>query len=85
VDLIRQQVPAGTTAIVVTAGGGGWGDPLERMIDLVRGDVIAGLVSIEAARDRYGVVFAPGTFDVDVNATTALRAELSRHRGTGKA
>jgi N-methylhydantoinase B len=75
---VRQQVPAGTTAIVVTAGGGGWGNPLERDVDLVRADVVDGYVSIEAARDQYGVVFSPRTFDVDVDATRALRSELAR-------
>lgn len=85
VDLVRQQVPAGTTAIVVTAGGGGWGDPLERGVDLVRGDVVDGYVSIAGARDQYGVVFSPGTFDVDAVATRALRSELTRQRAAGGA
>jgi len=80
VDLVRHQVPAGTTAVVVTAGGGGWGDPLDRDIDLVRNDVIDEYISIAAARDQYGVVFLPGTFDVDLKATRILRAELARHR-----
>ena len=80
VDFVRQLVPAGTSAVVVTAGGGGWGNPLERPIDLVRADVVADYVSVEAARDQYGVVFTPGTFDVDAAATTALRAELTRRR-----
>lgn len=81
VDLVRHQVPAGATAIVVTAGGGGWGDPLERDLDLVRADLVDEHISIQAARDEYGVVFSPGTFDVDVAATRALRAEIAGRRG----
>jgi N-methylhydantoinase B len=80
VDLVRQEVPAGTTAMIVTAGGGGWGDPLDRDPARVAADVREGYVSIDAARDQYGVVFAPNTLDVDVPATTARRADLLRRR-----
>jgi N-methylhydantoinase B len=76
VDFVRHRVPAGTTAIVVTAGGGGWGDPLERDPERVRADVIDEYVSIEAARDQYGVVFCSGTVEVDASATARRRAEL---------
>jgi N-methylhydantoinase B len=38
-------------------GGGGLGDPRERDPELVRQDVLDGLVSIEQARDAYGVAF----------------------------
>ena len=37
-----------------TAGGGGWGDPLERDPERVRGDVLDGKVTPEAAREKYG-------------------------------
>jgi N-methylhydantoinase B len=40
-----------------TAGGGGYGDPCERPVELVQRDVIRGFVSPESARDEYGVVF----------------------------
>src|SRR5581483_7267835 len=46
VEFVRQRVPAGTTAVVVTAGGGGWGDPLDRDPQRVRFDVVAEYVSI---------------------------------------
>ena len=39
-----------------SAGGGGYGDPLERDPDAVKEDVIDGYVSIERARKDYGVV-----------------------------
>ena len=37
-------------------------------------DVIAGYVSVDAARDHYGVVLEPGTLAVDETATRDLRA-----------
>jgi N-methylhydantoinase B/oxoprolinase/acetone carboxylase alpha subunit len=43
-----------------TPGGGGFGDPLDRDIELVREDVAEGYVSAEAARDRYGVADLEG-------------------------
>jgi len=74
VDLIRHEVPAGTEAIIATAGGGGWGDPFSRDPKKVRWDVLEGYVSLEAAKDSYGVVFHPGTLDVDLAATDSLRS-----------
>ena len=45
-----------------SAGGGGWGDPLERPVDLVREDVLDEYVSVEQAEKVYGVkVEADGT------------------------
>lgn len=38
-----------------SAGGGGWGDPLDRLIELVREDVLDGYVSPEQAERVYGV------------------------------
>ena len=53
-----EPVLAGQIVRVVTTGGGGWGDPLEREPELVQRDVIEGKVSAEAARDDYGVVLS---------------------------
>ena len=47
---------AGTCFSVATGGGGGYGDPRERSVELVQRDVIRGFVSPESARDNYGVV-----------------------------
>jgi N-methylhydantoinase B len=80
VDFVRHRVPSDTCAVVVTAGGGGWGDPLDRDPACVRADVIDEYVSIEAARDQYGVVLRPGTFIVDDEATARRRAELRAAR-----
>jgi N-methylhydantoinase B len=78
-----EPVKAGQIVRVVTTGGGGWGDPLEREPDLVQRDVAEGKVSPEAARAEYGVVVlaaAEGTFKVDAPSTAALRVNLREQR-----
>jgi N-methylhydantoinase B len=79
-----EPVVAGQVVRVVTTGGGGFGDALEREPDLVRRDVVEGKVSPAAARDDYGVVFVGGGDDwaIDAAATAVRRAELRRNRGT---
>jgi len=46
----------GTRLISTTPGGGGWGDPWERLPELVRRDVVEELIPKEAALKIYGVV-----------------------------
>lgn len=69
----RMNLRAGETLTLVTHGGGGYGDPLQRDPQRVAKDVKEGLVSIEGAASDYGVVIdAAGT--VDSTATQRLRA-----------
>jgi N-methylhydantoinase B len=75
-------VPVNAEAIVRTGGGGGWGDPLDRDPALVRADVAEELVSVEAAREHYGVVFTD-RLTVDSTATDALRETLRSRRQKG--
>ncbi len=63
------------------AGGGGWGDPLARDPALVLTDIRDELVSVEAARDDYGVIVETDPLSVDAAATKARREELRRSRG----
>ena len=69
---------------MVTTGGGGWGDPLEREPELVLRDEIEGKVSLAAARDDYGVVLnavgGKDEFAIDEAATEALREKLKAAR-----
>jgi N-methylhydantoinase B len=58
-----------------SAGGGGYGDPLQRDPQAVEVDVINGYVSIEKAREDYGVVLDPATLKVDIEETGRVRAE----------
>jgi N-methylhydantoinase B len=64
-DILRVQV----------AGAGGWGDPLQRDAEKVKWDVLNGKVSIERARDVYGVSLNPKTLTVDKEKTVDLRRE----------
>ena len=56
-----------------TAGGGGFGDPFERMPQDVAYDIEEGLVNPSRARDEYGVVINHKTGEVDKEATDLLR------------
>jgi N-methylhydantoinase B len=73
-DPHRTNFPAGASVVVETAGGGGWGNPLDRDPASVRSDVLDEFISADAARDEYGVVLTAGTV-VDDAATAALRAQ----------
>lgn len=48
-------------ARLVTGVGGGWGSPLERPVDDVVEDVRDGYITVEQARERYGVIVDPAT------------------------
>jgi N-methylhydantoinase B len=65
----------------IDSGGSGYGDPATRSPELVRKDVEERYVSIDRAREIYGVVIrhTPETdlFAIDEVATTVLRAELA--------
>jgi N-methylhydantoinase B len=66
---------------VITTGGGGWGDPLNREPELVQLDVIQGKVSREGAKKDYGVIVGSGEDGpVDVKATETLRKKMRRGR-----
>jgi N-methylhydantoinase B len=58
-----------------SAGGGGYGDPWQRDPEAVETDVRNGYVSIEKAREDYGVVVDPATLQADLAATKKLRSE----------
>jgi N-methylhydantoinase B len=63
------------------AGGGGWGDPLERDPERVLADVRNEYVSADAAASEYGVVVDCAQWQVDGAATSALRERLRAARG----
>jgi len=80
VDVVRHWVPANSEAVILTAGGGGWGDSLEREPERVRWDVLEEYISLRAAHEEYGVVLAPDTLEIDWEGTTRLRADLRKKR-----
>lgn len=61
---------------ILSAGGGGWGNPLERPTEQVRDDVLDGFVSQASAREDYGVVLDPSGLEVDEVETRTLRKSL---------
>ena len=66
---------------LVQAGGGGYGDPLDREVDAVLADVVQGKVSVERARSAYGVVVSPEPMEVDLDASQELRGLMREERG----
>lgn len=85
-EIIRD-IPRGTIFYQRAAGGGGYGSPYERPVQKVLQDVINGMVSIEKARDDYGVVIKPETMTIDKMATERLRKGQANidEKGGGKA
>ncbi|MEM2548646.1 MAG: hydantoinase B/oxoprolinase family protein [Nitrososphaerota archaeon] len=63
-----------------SGGGGGWGDPLERDPELVRMDVKNEYITIETAREIYGVVLDPKTLEIKWDETKKLRGELKKKK-----
>ena len=73
----------GDRLLFASNGGGGFGVPWERRVDAVLEDVIEGVLSIQKARDVYGVAIEEVDPDalvyrVDDEETRRLRAELER-------
>jgi N-methylhydantoinase B len=73
--------------ITRTSGGAGWGNPLDRDPERVRLNVRDGFLSIQRARDVYGVIITqkekanPETVEVDYRATEKLRTEMKTKQG----
>lgn len=70
------RLAAGEVLRIEQAGAGGYGDPRSRPVDEVLSDVRDGYVSVQAARDSYGVVMSRdsgGRLVVDLAATGQLR------------
>ncbi len=68
------EVPAGAVVRYETCGGGGYGSPWERDVAFVERDVAEEKVTLQRARDAYGVVIDPTTGKADAEATRQLRA-----------
>lgn len=70
IDLL--QVNRGDLVTINTPGGGGYGNPLDRDVEAVLGDIRRGFVTPPYAEATYGVIVTDGV--VDIAATEALRA-----------
>jgi N-methylhydantoinase B len=61
---------------MIQAGGGGYGDPLDRDVYAVVDDVEQEKLTVEYARREHGVVIDPDTLALDLTATEKLRSEM---------
>jgi N-methylhydantoinase B len=79
------RIDAGRLLEYWQGGGGGWGPPDERPVEWVLEDVVNGLVSLERARDVYGVAVRvldeeALRYEVDAGETERLRAAVRAAR-----
>ncbi|HCG02730.1 MAG TPA: hydantoin utilization protein B [Chloroflexi bacterium] len=68
-------LPAGSRIEMRSPGGGGYGDPLERPLDLLARDLRRGYISREKAEADYGAVF-DGSGVLDEKGTIERRRQL---------
>ncbi len=80
--MVSTSIKAGERLYHRMAGGGGWGDPLERPADAVARDVGNEKVSLEKAREFYGVMLNGETLEVDEEETSNLRRHMRRQGQT---
>ncbi|MEN8336423.1 hydantoinase B/oxoprolinase family protein [Acinetobacter baumannii] len=71
--LSSHKFAAGESFMFESTGGGGWGNPLNRSVEQVLDDVIDEYISVEAAKEYYGVVIDPVTLLIDQDQTQQLR------------
>jgi len=72
-DLV-ENVPQGTILFQQAGGGGGYGDPFLRDPEQVAKEVKNGIISMQKAKEFYGVVLHPETLELD-------KAETEKARG----
>jgi N-methylhydantoinase B len=68
-------IPDGTEYIQEAGGGGGYGDPHLRPVEKVLDEVRNETLSVEKARDVYGVAVDPETYEVNAKETKRLRKQ----------
>lgn len=67
------QLKPGDVVTIDAPGGGGYGNPLERDPEMILHDVIEGYVSLESARNDYGVAIDPVSLTLNMEETKKLR------------
>ncbi len=75
-DLV-ENVPAGTVLFQQAGGGGGYDDPFLRPAERVADDVKNDIISVEKAREDYGVVVDPKTMELDRSGTERERGKIA--------
>ena len=74
------KIKRGDLLRILTPGGGGWGDALEREPEKVLRDVRLGRISLDSSRRDYGVVIDPDSMGVVENETDQERTQLRHSR-----
>ncbi len=67
---------SGDSVTILSAGGGGWGNPLDRAPEAVFADVLDEMVTVDWAREHYGVVVENGS--INGPATASARANFAK-------
>ena len=75
-----KKMQAGDRLLAYLVGGGAVGPAWERDVALVQADVQNGFVSVERARQEYGVILDPVTLEIDAERTKVQRARLAKRR-----
>ncbi len=76
----RIPLPEGSILIDYVAGGGGFGDPLERDAETVRRDLGRGWLTRESAEQTYGIILDQTGQGVDHQATKERRKAIRESR-----
>jgi N-methylhydantoinase B len=74
-------IEGGERICIQTRGGAGWGTPLDRPLENVLADVLAGYVSMEAARRDYGVFIRNDDGDFHIDEARTAQARAARREG----
>jgi len=74
--ILNYKLKKGDIVSIRTGGGGGWGDPLDRNPELVLRDFENGFITLEEAKNIYGVVIDPKELKIDWSETAKLREEM---------
>ena len=72
---IMRGITRGSVVRQRAGGGGGYGDPRERPVEQVVADVRNGYVSVDRAREDYGVAIDPLTLEANLAQTKKLRSD----------
>jgi len=81
--LSAEPLSKGDLVSIRTSSGGGFGNPLDRDPKMVLRDVRDELISVDIAREVYGVIVDPDKMEVDLEKTQELRKKL-RSFGDGR-
>lgn len=73
-------IKKGDVLRITSTGAGGWGDPLERDVQMVVNDVHTEKVSVKRAKGTYGVVIDEQTMEVNIEETEKLREHMETRR-----